>query len=242
MTSDTAPLGCGFFDLLLLNSYQAYWLNFVYHIVAQPLEMKTEPKLYEFYGEIWVKCPNCFDRALITSNKEKMSPHFLGWHKPTLACGNCGFNLTRNESDRGRNVNWFGPWTGYVESSCKHCGNQIRHYTEPTRDKKATIDLECEVCHKTKCYDLEWTAGFTNGFDPYFGLELYFTKMIKGNLLWVLNIKHCDKLISYIGVNQRDDNDREKWSMITNLPKWMILSKNRSSVLKALKTLKVEMA
>ena len=136
---------------------------------------------------------------------------------------------------------WYGPWIGYVNSICKTCGTKFETFTTSTIKRLDTIDFNCSTCNQTHQYDLEHTYGNNIGLDPYFGIELFYNKMIKGNLLWVINYDHCKKLISYIGSDLRDDSTREKWSMISNLPKWMILSKNRQKILNSLMMIKNDM-
>ncbi len=209
--------------------------------------MSTEPTLESYYGEIWVKCPECFEQALIKSEegtgsgflKNRLS--LLNWSKPILNCKHCGFHQTKNGEDWERNKKWYGPWVGRVETVCKRCGNRVHHREESTDRQTSAVNLTCNTCNHAGTFALEWKEGIVNGLDPYFGLEFFHNRRIKGNLLWVLNHHHCNKLISYIGADQRPTNEREKWSMIANLPKWMILSKNRETVLKALLKMKAEL-
>lgn len=206
-----------------------------------------EPTLEAYFGKIWVKCPQCFENALIKC-KEGRSSGFLknrlallNWSGPTLNCNRCGFHLIKEANDWRVHHKWYGPWTGHVEASCKRCGNRISHRSKPTSRSSSTVDLICDTCSLPGTFQLDWKEGTFDGLDPYFGLEFFYTKTIKGNLLWVLNLDHCNKLISYIAADQRATHEREKWSMITNLPKWMILSKNREAVMKALLNIKAEL-
>lgn len=206
-----------------------------------------EPTLEAYFGEIWVKCPKCFEKALIKCDEGrgrgilKNRPGLLHWSNPTMGCNNCGFHLTKSSEDWESHKKWYGPWIGHVETACTRCGNRVSYRTKPTTHQTSTIDLTCETCGRQEAFELEWNEGTFDGLDPYFGLEFFYHKRIKGDLLWVLNLDHCNKLISYIEADQRYTREREKWSMIANLPKWMILSKNRDMVLKALLKIKTEM-
>jgi hypothetical protein len=54
------------------------------------------------------------------------------------------------------------------------------------------------------------------------------------------SLKHLKYLKEYVAAKLREDNDRHKYSMITNLPQWIKSAKNREAILKKLSKLEVE--
>lgn len=55
---------------------------------------------------------------------------------------------------------------------------------------------------------------------------------MKNNVLWGYNTKHLEYIKIYIKATLREDNNRNKYSLIANLPQWMLSSKNRETVVK----------
>jgi hypothetical protein len=73
-------------------------------------------------------------------------------------------------------------------------------------------------------------------------LSLWLQTPCCGHILWAFNYAHLSYLESYVEAEQRDRTQTTYgWSnssLASRLPKWMIASKNRDDVLKAIKKLR----
>lgn len=74
--------------------------------------------------------------------------------------------------------------------------------------------------------------------NPYVGCTLWISFNFKDQVLWLYNPDHLDDRKEYIESKLRNDNDRHKYSTITNLPKWVKSSKNRDTLANKLSMLK----
>ena len=74
--------------------------------------------------------------------------------------------------------------------------------------------------------------------NPYVGYTLWISFNFKDQVLWLYNPDHLDDREEYIESKLRNDNDRHKYSTITNLPKWVKSSKNRDTLANKLSVLK----
>ncbi|MBA6316803.1 hypothetical protein [Cellulophaga baltica] len=191
------------------------------------------PTVY-FSEVIWVKCPKCFDLAVVKTELPKYTIPFPEGHKSICNCNSCGFQDSENE-------NWSGYVQGFINQACGNCGSRISHTTEPTRKPYKLSEITCEVCKSERDYKIKWYR-YRNekSTDPYFGFDLWLQANIKDKELWLYNIDHLDYLKEYVEASLREDDGRHKYSMITNLPQWIKSSKNRELIVKKLNSLKQE--
>lgn len=136
---------------------------------------------------------------------------------------------------------------------CPTCSNKAIVKSNP--ENRNETNFICVNCGKTKKW--EGKAGYYESgrnainsigiaigqpFDCYFKFKLWYTKNFKGNILFAYNIEHLNFLENYIGDKIRERKTKEgQWrngSLQSRLPKWMLESKNRSELLKAIKNLK----
>jgi transcription elongation factor Elf1 len=192
------------------------------------------PTVY-FSERIWVRCPDCDDIGLVETKLGKYTIPFPHDHKSTFNCKKCG--LTK-ESDQ----EWFGYYQGFCGRGCGFCGSKISYTTEPTKKTYHHITIKCDVCKKEKNYRLKWYRYKEDKpTDPYFGLELWLQTNVKDNTLWIYNIEHLSYLREYVASKLREDDNRHKYSMITNLPQWIKSAKNRELILKKLDNFEKEL-
>jgi hypothetical protein len=107
-------------------------------------------------------------------------------------------------------------------------------YREPTHGM-AVRRLLCGSCGLAKDVGDE-------GFADY---ELWYTASFRGHRLWAVNLHHLALLISWLSGSLRkadvrfasgiDDPHFGTRVMVERLPKWMVLAKNRSGVLRCLR-------
>ncbi|MCB0540864.1 MAG: hypothetical protein KDE33_25340 [Bacteroidetes bacterium] len=191
------------------------------------------PTVY-FSEDIWIKCPKCSEPALVKTELPKYTIPFPRGHRSVCHCSHCGFQEADEKS-------WSGYVQGFINRACGNCGSAIFHSTQPTQEPYETSEITCDTCKATREYEIQWYR-YRNDkpTDPYFGFDLWLQTTIKDNILWLYNIDHLDYLKEYVGAKLREDDGRHKYSMITNLPQWVKLSKNRDVIIKKLKKLKSE--
>ena len=191
------------------------------------------PTIY-FSEEIWVSCPKCLEPALVTTKLPKHTIPFPAGHNSVCNCKYCGFQVSGTE-------NWSGYVQGFIDRTCRNCGSGISFTTEPTRDPYQTSKVYCETCKKENEYKINWYRYRSDkATDPYFGLDLWLQTGIKNNTIWLYNLTHLEYLKEYVESKLRADDGRHKYSMITNLPKWIKSAKNRQLILKKLNLLEQE--
>lgn len=132
---------------------------------------------------------------------------------------------------------------------CPKCGGAAKisaesKYTLPW--EPYCIKFICLNCPQRESWPSStWKSDFinynpSNGYEPYFGYQLYLQESVCQNNLIVFNRKHAEDLAEYIKAEHRPSPKNTKWSMVNRLPKWMKLAKNRTSVLKALSLIQVK--
>jgi hypothetical protein len=186
----------------------------------------TQPaySIYYFSDEIFVKCPKCNGFAKVNITRESDY-----CYKKSLNCFECGFMTTKG---------WFGYWEGFIKFHCGFCGSKIEYSTKkPTKKLSKDMVFCCPRCKVTKRYPLKWYRCNFAGRDLYFGLELWLKISVKNQTLWAYNLEHLSYIKDYISSDLREDNNRYKYSIITNMPKWMKVAKNRDLLIKKINSL-----
>ena len=188
-----------------------------------------------FSNQIWVKCPNCSEAALVSTTMPGFNAPYQFIYSSVCTCTSCSYHKTSEET-------WEGLIQGFVHRTCKHCGTAVFHSTEPTMKMRASDKVTCDNCHQTHEYELEWrkyTKDRTR--DPYMGYELW-QAGVKGNVLWVYNQEHLSYIRDYVSAKLRDVDGRHKYSLIANLPQWIKDAKNRDTVVKKLNKLEQQLS
>lgn len=198
----------------------------MFYLPKMKFSQPAYPTSY-FSNEVFVKCPKCAGRAYISSELRE-TVHYRHLVNTKVSCGACGFT-SKSVDD------WFGFYQGHVCLPCGYCGNHISHNTNPVKKPFEQVAITCFICKQERNYKPTWHRFKEDKpTDPYFGLELWLQTEIKGHIIWAYNRNHLEYLKEYIGSKLREDNDRNKYSMITNLPQWVKNSKNRDIVLRAI--------
>lgn len=185
-----------------------------------------------FSEKIYVKCPKCLQLGVITASLKNKNLAIPLEHKVQFNCTICNFSL--KESNK-----WFGLYVGKIVRTCKSCGSNLKFLTKPTKETKQQLHATCETCKNKNEYEITWEKYLKDHpNDPYFGMELWLQTTIKSNILWVYNLEHLDFLKDYVASKLREDNFRNKYSLITNLPQWIKDAKNRDLIVKRLTKMK----
>ncbi|UTW61274.1 hypothetical protein KFE98_14800 [bacterium SCSIO 12741] len=189
-----------------------------------------------FSDEIWVNCPKCANPAIVKTELPKYIVPTVLNAKSICHCSHCGFIEKDNEK-------WFCSWVGFIKRACGHCGSPISNLTDPTKKPYPKSEVTCDSCQTTRSYENQWLPHFQGeATDPYFGFPLWLQTAFKEHTLWVYNLRHLDYLKEYVESTLREDDQRFKYSMITNLPKWVKTQKNREKLSRKLTQLKKEFA
>ena len=186
--------------------------------------------IYHFSDLIWVRCPQC-DRL------GKVEASFSGRRRLTAQ-----FSCLTCDAHHEEPVKWFGPVQGVVQCTCAVCGSGIDYTTEPTRECAEQIELACDTCNAVGPYSVKWYR--YQGDEPIdraFGLPLYLQTSVKGNTLWLYNLEHLEYVRSYVSAKLRGDDGRHKYSIVTNLPRWVKSRKNRELIIKKLNGLEARL-
>lgn len=187
-----------------------------------------------FSDKILVKCNTCSGVGMVKTKFGKYTIPFPIDHESVFSCNQCG--LVKKHS-----IDWYGLYQGFLSINCGFCGSGIFYTSKPTKNKTPKTSIICGTCKKEKEYELKWFKYRKDtSVDPYFGLDLWLQINYKDHFLWVYNLEHLQYLKEYVASTLREDNDRHKYSMITNLPQWIKSAKNRDSILKKLNKLQRE--
>jgi hypothetical protein len=185
-----------------------------------------QPKrLYDFMDTFDVHCPECSGHATV------QVPFFLDYKKAELKCNSCHFS--ENISNRKRYI-----LTG--KAKCIFCLELLQTETEGKKKIPKTFNIRCTSCKKMNTIKENWTEIFlkynTDGIcDPAFGLPLWFTGNVKGNLIWAYNRAHLEEIKDYVSSKLRERSTNSfKMTMVEKLPDFIKLASNREEVLKAL--------
>jgi hypothetical protein len=187
--------------------------------------------LHYFGYEIFVKCPKCESCSKITTLKEG---YFSEREKSAkLTCKKCGHLSDSQKKWEGYYIGYAGQ--NYRGRSCGFCGSEFNYETEPTKQPFETELIKCNICNKEKKYQLNWYRHYGGKpIDPYFGLELYFKKEVKGETLWIYNKEHLEYLKDYISSNIRKREYVGLYALVTRLPNFITNSKNKNAIINQL--------
>lgn len=179
--------------------------------------------LYHFEDEVFVECPKCKKRAVITKDHPK--PYDS---QRTLKCPNC------SHIQKGRKTSFDIE----LRCLCPNCTFEMKIDIPDVNKKKETIAVKCKNCGTTENYTpkniaQEWK--YSNPGQPsdsYFGLPLWLVENFRDNNFWALNYEHLSYLKEYISAQLREKNNRLHWTMVEKLPDWMKAGKNRDKIIK----------
>lgn len=116
-----------------------------------------------------------------------------------------------------------------IKVVCTHCGLNKR-----LEEKPSAILFSSSDKTTTGNYIIIGAA-----VDPYFHLPLWLTTNCCDNILWAYNHEHLKFIEQHVDAKLRERNTAEMKnnSIGSRLPRWMTATKNRETVLKAIKQL-----
>lgn len=127
--------------------------------------------------------------------------------------------------------------------ACPQCGScaRVRPIDSTSTSYRSPRRVTCLSCSYTK----DWqgtTITLGTPVDAYFGLPLWLQIEVGDRLLWAHNDRHLQFIKSFVQatIRERSDGPGQGWrnqSVISRLPEWIKLAKNRKRVLKAIELL-----
>lgn len=184
--------------------------------------------IYHFDNEIFVECPKCSKRAIVTKDEPNT---FLS--QRSFKCPNCF------HTENGRKESF----SVELNCNCSNCSAEIKINIPNVNQKKESIAIKCQNCGQTENYEprnipQQWKYQSTGKpSDSYFGLSLWLTDGFRGNNFWAFNYEHLEYLKKYITAELRERNNRTHWTMVEKLPEWMKSAKNRDKLIKLIEEL-----
>ena len=119
---------------------------------------------------------------------------------------------------------------------CSKCKKQARVKRLDNRNNLTRIS--CKACGFFRQKAKPKMLISKDGFDPFFGLELWLKAPALGNLVWAYNRRHLELLHSYISSDMRIRkpyvSGARNSTVGSRLPKWMSAKKNRTTIVKVL--------
>jgi len=176
--------------------------------------------LYDFLHELHLVCPKC--------NQKLISKNNLETYLSELSCTNCSYRAISDNIIIEISVN----------ANCNNCGHKIK-ISKIVNKKKEQVILRCDSCsevHKFEPKVSEYKS-FKQLTDKY---ELWYSENYKGNYFWAYNTEHLNYIESYIKADLRERNKRTHVTLVERLPKFIKSAKNRESLLKMIKKIKLK--
>lgn len=117
--------------------------------------------------------------------------------------------------------------------TCQHLA-----YARADHEEKR-VRLSCSSCGYFKCVSTALgKRHLVMAANGYFEVELWFEAAYKGEVFAAYNPFHLGYLRDYIAAGLREHRDREHFTMLEKLPKYMQVAKNREGLLKLIDRLK----
>ncbi|NQY30803.1 MAG: hypothetical protein HRT69_15195 [Flavobacteriaceae bacterium] len=148
---------------------------------------------------------------------------------------------------------YISEFINQIDVCCPNCGS--KSVVKSDANNRNNTRFICSKCGKSKIWNGQSsTYYYSNNYkesegilighpvDCYFKYPLWYTKQIKNQTLFAYNKEHLNFLEEYINDSIRERRQGEYgWkntSLESRLPKWLLLSKNREVILKAIKEIK----
>lgn len=195
-----------------------------------------------YHNLVWVKCPKCSGKGMVKEIETRtIKAEDLGWDLPytvsKFSCTSCKHSLSNMDKNGRVKEIWHSKFKLSIqyENKCISCGvkNTLIIPEKLLQNNKVEkIDLKCESCSETREYIISSEPELWSklGVDKYFGLDLFYRKNIKGNILWILNTQHLQFLKNYLSRKIRKTNTLHS-SPENKLPSFIINGKNKDAIL-----------
>ena len=135
----------------------------------------------------------------------------------------------------------IGQFTAEILIKCPHCKKcaLIRSTEYSSEAKEWTSDCFCPQCSKS--WQFHPGGHAINDSRPFLYLPLWLQTHCRGNVLWAFNQEHLDFLEAYVSQRLRKRPVNSNRSLQSRLPRWILSSKNRDAVQKAIRRLRANL-
>lgn len=182
-------------------------------------------------SEIDVKCPGCGGHGRVTNNQR--ASRFL--------CFQCGKTMTRDNMNIYRYA---------VHNVCQSCGRYYRVDVKKEQQYYPALYVPCPYCgcimqgrlQKIGTGGLSMVEEIHLGYEPSFGLELWFLDYFGNQPVWAMNRQHLAYLIDYLDAELREKPERGRpcRTQSFGMPVFMKMAKNRRRIVKLLQRLQMK--
>ncbi|KQZ60242.1 hypothetical protein ASD53_03560 [Lysobacter sp. Root559] len=220
---------------------------------TRPRELAVEPArhrdtglgLWSFAQRVEVRCKRCDRPGAVTASwvERRWTTRYV--------CTHCGLEARSERHD------WLGPVRLWGRRPCGYCGHQWLHVNERRDDEAGSAQVPdlysspgfgrlartCPICGRSSMVEVSaQRLHVADGRDPHFGLPLRLIETTSAGPLWVYNRAHLEELRRYVGAQQRERRVLANRSMISRLPTWIKLARNRGYVLRMLDRLQLRLS
>lgn len=155
-----------------------------------------------------------------------------------FVCTHCNFTLI-NQHKSNDWSHWVGELSLYASQGCHHCGTQVfakRIIIDKAKNQQSSaLSAICPQCgfHNQLPLMITPIRFAKDGRDYYFGLPLLLAVDSPMGRMWAFNHEHLQALKAYLQADLRERHALAgNGSMISRLPLWIKLAKNRDKLLK----------
>ena len=190
--------------------------------------------LHAFGGQVAVCCARCGRAGWVVAQ-----PTSHRW-SVRFRCSHCSF-----AADSGEGV-WLGPVSYRGRRPCGYCGHQWVSaclHREAAAQVQVTTVVACPQCGHENVVGLECHRERGNApRDPHFGMPLALVTTTRAGELWAYNDAHLQQLLEFSRARLRESCYVGNASMMSRLPTWMKLARNRKLVETAVMRLQAQLA
>ncbi|MGB3107970.1 hypothetical protein [Sphingobacterium siyangense] len=127
---------------------------------------------------------------------------------------------------------------------CPRCGKKAVAMVDYAERKARLLCTVCpysrELSTLTEIMGMQ--ANSRKSADAYFGAKIWFQHPFKNDIFWAYNPAHLDYLEDYISAKLREHKERTHFTLLEKLPKFYHDAKNRESLLKIIRKLKLKVS
>jgi hypothetical protein len=128
-----------------------------------------------------------------------------------------------------------------VAIECPGCESRTETNVVPGGDHEPVVRVACGSCgfSAERAYGQRpWPQPGSDGriTDPWFHAMLWLQSRCAGHVLWALNLQHLAYIEAYVISTVRNRNEFSQFAsgLGEQLPKWLVLAKNREAVLRSI--------
>lgn len=178
--------------------------------------------------EVLVRCRRCDAPGSV-----RVSWKPYAWHG-SFKCQRCQLALSLAQRD------WVGPLVYLGHRACGYCGHRwlaprVEEHGFP-HERHSHVEMQCPTCDRTSSIPVKPHQLFPadHAIDPHFGHPLRLVAATRLGVVWAYNVRHLVELRAYVSARLRERRGSTNRSLVSRLPRWMKLARNRETVLKAL--------